>query len=58
MANQVEVTKSVAHVVTGSPADNVAVSKVVMYLILVPGESGPDTSNKQGHVHTQIIRRD
>jgi hypothetical protein len=38
-------------------SDSAAVSKVVAYLILVPGDSGPDTSNRQGHVHTQIIRR-
>jgi hypothetical protein len=57
MADQAEVTKAVAHVATGQVSDSAAVSKVVAYLILVPGDSGPDTSNRQGHVHTQIIRR-
>lgn len=57
MANQVEVTKAVANVVYGPVADSAASAKVVMYLILVPGESGPDTSNRQGHVQSQIIRR-
>jgi hypothetical protein len=57
MANQVEVAKLTQHTAIGPPADNIAVSKLVMFVLLVPGESGPDTSNRQGHVHTQIIRR-
>lgn len=56
MANQVEVTKLNMPVLTGK-ADVAEVSKLVMYLLLEPGDSGPDTSNKQGHVQSQIIRR-
>lgn len=57
MANQVEVPKLNMPVLTGKAnvAEN---SKLVMYILLEPGASGPDTSNRQGHVHTQIIRRD
>lgn len=55
--SQIEVTKSVAYVATGSPADSATVPKVVAYMVLVPGESGADDSNKQGHVHPQILRR-
>lgn len=56
MANQAEVTKLVQYVATGK--ENVAeVSKLVMYVLLEPGESGPDTSNRQGHVYSRIVRR-
>ena len=56
MANQVELTKLNMFGLTGK-ADVAEASKLVMYVLLEPGASGPDTSNKQGHVHTQIIRR-
>ena len=56
MADQVEVAKLVSYVTTGAPVDNVSVSKLVMYVLAVPGD-GDDTSNRQGHVHTRIIRR-
>jgi hypothetical protein len=60
MAAQIEVPKVVQYVATGSDSNEASASKVVAYLILVPGEieAGEDTSNRQGHVHTQIIRRD
>lgn len=56
MANQAEVTKLNMPVLTGQ-ANVAEVSKLVMYVLLEPGESGPDTSNKQGHVHTHFIVR-
>lgn len=56
MADQAEVTKLPSYVVIGTE-DEINVSKMVMYVILEPGESGPDTSNKQGHVHPQIFQR-
>lgn len=56
MANQAEASKSVAYAVTGSASDEIAVSKAVAYIILIPGE-GTDDSNRQGHVHSQIFRR-
>lgn len=57
MADQVEVPKLVEYVLIEPPADNVSVPKLVMYVWAVPGGDTGDTSNKQGHVHTQIIRR-
>jgi hypothetical protein len=56
MANQVEVPKSVAYVVTGSDGDEASASKVVAYLILIPGEIA-EGDRGQGHVHTQLITR-
>lgn len=56
MANQAEVPKLTAHPVIGPPADNIAVSKLVVFAVLVPSD-GEDTSNKQGHVHTHFIVR-
>lgn len=54
--SQVEVTKLNQHVAIGPPADTIAVPKLVMYVLMIPGDS-EDTSNRQGHVHTQIFRR-
>lgn len=56
MADRVEVSKSVAYVATGQP-NTAQVSKCVAYVVLIPSDEG-DTSNRQGHVHTQILRRD
>ena len=56
MADQVEVTKLNQSAVIGPTADSISVPKLMMYVLLVPGE-GDDTSNRQGHVHTQIITR-
>lgn len=55
MADRASVSKSVAYAVTGN-ADSAIATKVVAYIVLEPGESA-DTSNRQGHVHTQILRR-
>ena len=54
--SQIEVPKLVQHAVIGPDADEIAVTKLVMFVILQPGDS-EDTSNRQGHVHTQILRR-
>ena len=56
MADQVEVSKSVAHVLTGPDGDEASAAKVVAYMILVPGEI-VDDSTRQGHIHTQILQR-
>jgi hypothetical protein len=56
MAAQIETTKSVAYVVTGSDSDEASVTKVVMYMILVPGQLA-EGERGQGHVHTQLITR-
>jgi hypothetical protein len=58
MANQIEVTKTTMPVLIGPQANTLSVSKLAMFVLLVPSDSGTDSSNKQGHVHTQIIRRD
>ncbi len=57
MADQVEVPKLNQFAAIGVPVDNLAVSKLVVFVLLTPGSGEGDTSNKQGHVHTQIIRR-
>jgi hypothetical protein len=56
MANQAQVTKSVAHVMTGS-SGAASASKVVAYMILTPGDIVADDSNRQGHVYSKIIVR-
>jgi hypothetical protein len=56
MADQIETTKSVSYVVTGSDSDEASASKVVLYLILVPGQLA-EGDRGQGHVHTQLITR-
>jgi hypothetical protein len=56
MAAQIETTKSVAYVVTGSDSDEASVTKVVMYMILVPGQLA-EGERGQGHDHTQLITR-
>lgn len=55
--SQIETTKLVQYVALGAPEDNISVSKLVMYAVLVPGEGGTDDTPRQGHVHTQILRR-
>lgn len=52
--SQIEVGKLTGWAAIG-PSGEVSVGKLVMYALLVPGESGPDTSNKQGHVYVQIV---
>lgn len=54
--SQIETTKLNQLAVIGPDADEIAVTKLVMFVILQPGDS-EDTSNKQGHVHTQIFQR-
>lgn len=56
MANQIEATKLNQLVVIGPDENQSSVTKLVMHVLLIPGE-GVDTSNKQGHVYSQIIRR-
>jgi hypothetical protein len=54
--SQAEVPKLVEYVLVGSESDEIAVPKLVMYVLAVPSDAGDD-SNRQGHVHTQIVRR-
>lgn len=57
--SQVQVPKVVPYVAIGPNSDEVSASKVLAYFLVVPGESegGEDTSGRQGHIHTQILRR-
>jgi hypothetical protein len=57
MAAQIETTKLNLYGLVGTASSEVSVPKLNMYALLEPGESGPDTSGRQGHVHTQILRR-
>jgi hypothetical protein len=58
MADQIETTKNVAYIVSGSDSDEATASKVVMYFVLQPGDIEPgDTASRQSHVYAQIITR-
>jgi hypothetical protein len=57
MANQVEATKLNQLVGIGPSANAVAVPKLAMFVLLEPGSDAGDTSNKQGHVYSRIVRR-
>jgi len=56
MADRIEVSKSTATVALGI-ADNIHVSKVVAYLLLVPGTEDGEPPERQAHVFSQILRR-
>ena len=56
MADRAQVSKVAAYAATGQE-DAVKVTKVVAYFLLGPGSSEEDTSNRQGHVYSQITRR-
>lgn len=56
MANQVEIPKLTQDIAIGPTDSELAVPKLVMFVLLEPGESGPDDSGRQGHVRTKIIR--
>lgn len=55
--SQVETSKSVAYAISGNASTDIAASKVVAYMILVPGEIEAGDTTRQGHVHAQVIRR-
>lgn len=57
MADQIEAGKTVMNALIGPLADNITVSKTVMWLIVQPGD-GDDTVERQAHVFAQKIRRD
>jgi hypothetical protein len=54
--SQIEVTKLVEYVAIGPNDDDVAVSKLVMYIWATPDESAVDTTNRQGHVYSRLVR--
>lgn len=55
--SRLEVTKLNQLNAIGPESDEEVVSKLYMIVALEPGASGEDTSNKQGHVSAQILRR-
>lgn len=54
---QVEVSKEVSHVVIGAPNASIAASKVVAYVIMVPGTDAGGSSHRQGHVYGRQVQR-
>lgn len=55
--SQIEVSKTVGYALLGPDSDRIAVTKVVAYMLLIPGGGGEDTSNRQGHVYGRVTRR-
>lgn len=55
--SQIEVTKLVPYVITGSNDDEIAVSKVVAYLILEPGTIEAGDTTRQSHINAFVKRR-
>lgn len=55
--SQIEVPKVVQYVLTGAPADNIAVAKVAMYVWMMPGDDGSEPASRQAHVYAQKITR-
>lgn len=53
--SQIETTKLVSYAALGPLADNVVVSKLVAYALLVPGDGGDDGTGRQGHVYVQVV---
>ena len=56
--SQVETSKATSFVAGGSDSDEQPASKVVMFVILTPGDDGSsEEGTRDCFVHTQIIRR-
>lgn len=56
--SRIESTKLGAVVATGSPSNAASVSKVMAYVLLVPGDDGStDETARQGYCYAQKIRR-
>lgn len=56
--SRAEVTKLVQHAALGPPSNVAAVSKLVMYVLLVPGlDAGETAPNRQSQVFVQKITR-
>lgn len=57
--SQIEVAKLTQFNVLGPPTDNITVSKLTMFVLLIPGEgSSSDSGGRQAHVYAQKIGRD
>lgn len=55
--SQIEVTKLPSFVAIGSDGDEASASKVVMYVLLTPGDPTGEEPTRQVHIYTQKIRR-
>lgn len=56
--SQIEVAKLAQFNVIGPPADNIAVSKLAMFVLLTPGDDGSvEPAQRQAHVYAQKIAR-
>lgn len=55
--SQIEVSKATSLVALGPDSDEVAVSKVTMFFILVPSGAEDDDAYRAVTVNTRIIRR-
>lgn len=53
--SQIEGYKLTQYAAIAPDSDEIAVHKLAMFVLLIPGDSGPDTSNRQGHVYVQIV---
>lgn len=55
--SQIEIPKTVTHVVIGPDSDEIATTKVVAFIILIPGEDTGGSTGRQGHVYgRQTVR--
>jgi len=56
MTATVDVSKVVGSAVIGPKADTATVSKLVMYIIYVPGSPTGTPANPQAQVYSQIVK--
>lgn len=55
--SQIEVGKLTQFNAIGAPAGHIAVSKLAMFALLVPGDDGSEPASRQAHVYAQKITR-
>ena len=53
--SQIETYKLTQYAALAPDSDEIAVHKLVMFVLLTPGDGGVDTSNRQGHCYVQIV---
>ncbi len=56
--SQIEVSKITQFAVIGTESNEASVSKLVMFVLLSPGDPTGETPARQTHVYSQKIRRD
>lgn len=55
--SQIQIPKLNSYTALGPEADSVAITKLNMYVLLVPGDDGGEVQVRQAHVYAQKIRR-